>query len=291
MRTIKLLFFSLFIISIIFNGCSKKQETPKNEFSNQNIPDQSSFVKTKYGLWLIEGTVCKNIDKINRKAIEPGTEFQSDVSIQVFVFTEIGCNKPETTIYHRYSQYKEGANKEEGVWEEVIPIELKIKTKLFKTWSYINAFPGKYRVDILGPDKESIIKTYFFIVKDSKLKPNILSGDKNYDLTQLSLEASSVCEKIENYKPIGIGNKFTLSGSDENKKIWLWLKIKAQKYPTKIFVSWSKNIKSADNVDNWERESNYSLDIKGEIWDTKAVMDCTPGKWRVDILAQIMKQF
>ncbi len=282
----------LLFIGLIFVGCSKKSLNVDIE-KTKELPNDSEYVKSEFGIWLNEGVVCKNV--VNHKPEDPSLEYNTDNAVKVYCFTKIGCHKPCQLIYHRYSVLREGLSKEQGIWEEVHITELSVKSTNFRTWSYKTVFPNKWRVDVLAPDKKSIIKSYVFKVNGPEKVVGELAIDDSYDVSQIALIKSELCENVENNVPINSSQEFTLSEDENYKKVWIWMKFKCENSPTEIFLRWNRWVKSINGNDGWSPEIVTSLNIKSKIWRTRGYKTCGIGKWRLDILAgdgkTIMKSF
>lgn len=281
-------------MGLIFIGCGKKSLNVDVE-KTKELPNDSEHVKLEFGIWLNEGVVCKNV--VNHKPQEPSLEYNTDNAIKVYCFTKIGCHKPGQLIYHRYSVLRERLSKEQGIWEEVHITELSVKSTNFRTWSYKTVFPNKWRVDVLAPDKKSVIKSYVFKIKAQKAveKPDILDINDSYDISQIELIESELCENVENNVPINPSLEFILNEQENYKKVWIWMKFKCENFPTKVFLRWNRWVKCIEGNDGWSPEIITSLDVKGRTWRTRGYKSCGIGKWRLDILAgdgkTIMKFF
>lgn len=272
----KLKYAFIVLAVIMVFGCLKKEK------QTLTVTDQSEKVKAEMGIWLESGAICKNVE--NYQAIEPGTEFQTDGTINIYFLTKIGSKKPGFSVYHRYSVLKKGLSDSPGIWQEHFFKELAIKSISYNTWTYITAYPGKWRADLLAPDKESIIKTVYFTVTGPETASE-LKGDESYDISRIALEDSALSEKVENRQPVNPGSQFALPEGASSAQVWAWVKVKAEQQPTVIFFRWSKKTRSVDAQEDWIPQYTILMDIKGASWTTWAYMNCTEGAWRLDILA------
>ncbi len=277
---------AMLLVMIFISTCGKKKESKEHVITVINLYD-SEFVKARYGLWVNESTVCRNV--VDRRPIDPAGEFHTeDVSkpLKVFLFTRMGCDKPFQTVYHRYSRQRESVDQGKKVWEEVHTSTLSIKHTNFRTWTYKTVLPGKWRVDILAPDRKSIIRAHFFTVtgpeKGAASTDQVI--DPDYDMGNLKLVDSAVCRGIENNEPIEPTIEFLLGKEEQYTKVWVWMKFDCNKFPTRVFLRWSKRTKSITGEEGMLLEGIYDLDIKGKIWRTKGVKTCSKGRWRLDIL-------
>ncbi len=275
-------YLTCFLIGmILITGCGKKEKAEQEVIATIDLYDSES-VRTKYGIWINESTLCEDV--VNHKPINPANEFHTENSIKIFLFTRIGCDKPGWTIYHRFSVFKESLKQNEELWEEVHITDLQVRLTNYRTWSYKTVYPGKWRADILAPDKKSIIKAYFFNVTGPKKETSSLNYNPDYDMNQLKLIDAELCKGIENNQPVDPSEEFILEGDEQYKKVWAWMKFQCENTPVKVFLHWSRWIESVTGERNWGSEIMYSLEIKGKIWRTTGNKTCKQGKWRLDIL-------
>ncbi|MBN1898795.1 MAG: DUF2914 domain-containing protein, partial [Spirochaetes bacterium] len=221
-------------------------------------------------------------------------EFYTDDSTKVFLYTRIGCEKPGLPIFHRWSVLREGLPKKGGLWEEMHSSQLWINSTNYRTWTYKTVFPGHWCVDVLAPDNKTIIKSFFFKVKGPKSGEQI-DFDIQYDITQISLLESELCEKVEDNQPVNPTEVFNVAEDEWGAKVWIYMKLGCKAPPAKIYLRWNRWIKTIDGNDGWSPDVITMLAIKGESWRTRGFKTCQPGLWRLDILAPdgetIMKVF
>lgn len=274
--------FVLLIVGIVFiSSCGKKKKGEMDKTAVIGLYD-SEFIKEEYGIWLYESMLCENV--IDRKPVNPASEFKTATNVKVYVFTRVGCRDAGQTIYHRYSIKRESLDEEKELWEQVHITELYVKSTGYRTWSYKTTYPGRWRVDILAPDKKSIIKSYIFDVIDPGKDKSYLNVNPDYDMSQLKLIDSTLCESIEDNEPIEPVEEYILSEGEKNIKVLVWMKFECEDVPARAFLRWSREIKSVTGEKGWSPEVIYDLDIKGKKWRTQGAKTCTKGNWRLDIL-------
>ncbi len=274
--------FILLIVAIVFiSSCGKKKKVEMDETAVIGLYD-SEFIKEEYGIWLTESMLCEDV--IDRKPVNPASEFKTATNVKVYVFTRVGCRDAGQTIYHRYSIKRESLDEEQELWEQVHITELYVKSTGYRTWSYKTTYPGRWRVDILAPNKNHIIKSYIFDVIGPKKDKAPLNIIPDYDMSQLKLIDSALCKSVGNNKPIKPVEEYILSKGEKNIKALVWMKFDCEDVPAGIFLRWSKEIKSVVGEKGWSPEIITDLDIKGKSWRMQGFKTCTKGNWRLDIL-------
>ncbi len=274
----------LFLISsVLFVNCGKKKS--EGTVLSFDLPDNSQQVREDIGIWLNEGVICKEVKQ--RKPGEHINEITTTGYVKVFFFTRMGCEKPKENpvFYHRYAILREGLPESKPIWEDVHKIELNIKSTNYRTWSYKTVSPGIWRMDVVASDGESVIKAFVLNVKGPEKKKKEITYDKEYDISQISLDDSSLCEGIENNTPVNPSEVYLLEDGQTTKKVWIWLKLVCEKFPAAIYLRWNRWINSIDGDGGWIPEYISSLAVKGKKWRTRGVKSCAEGKYRLDIIA------
>ena len=281
LKTVQFLVIILYVLFCILVSCGKKNREQKKEGIHAYLYDDTQ-AREKYGIWVNENVLCENVS--NRSPVNPATEFETMTSMKVYFYTRIGCHKAGESIFHRYSVYRENIDNGKALWEQVHITELTLKSTNWRTWSYKTVYPGQWRVDVVAPDKEGIIKKHVFNVIGTNTEKPELEIMPDYDITQLSLIDSVLCTSIENNEPVDKTLRFRLKEGETYAKIWLWMKFQCLAVPAGIFLRWSRWVDSVDGKGGWVQVDIYKLAIKGKIWRMKGVKSCSRGKGRVDIL-------
>lgn len=281
MRTKNLLVIFVLCIGLIFN-CGKKDKASINEETGvQEFPNDSQQVKDEFGVWLHEGVLCKNV--VNRKPqnLLDSSDIKTDQYAKIYFYTRVGALK-KTNIYHRYSILRKGLD--EDLWEEVHKTDLNVKSTNYRTWSYKTLYSGKWRIDLLGPDGKSSIKSFLVNVTNDTPKKE-MNFDPAYDISTISIEDSALCEDVVKNTPVNPNTEFTLPQNETSKKVWLYLKIKAATAPTYVYLRWARWIQSIDGKEGWMTFPLNKLRIGGKSWRTRGMISCQEGRWRLDIIA------
>ncbi|MBU1077575.1 MAG: DUF2914 domain-containing protein [Spirochaetes bacterium] len=273
---------TVLMFALLFSGCNKKRSNTGLD-GTMVFPDDSEKVRSQFKVWLNEGVICKKVK--DREPVDAATEFYTDDYIKIFCFTKMGCEKPPAAVFHRYSIFRKGLPERASIWEEVHMTELSVESAEFRTWSYKTVSPGKWRIDILAQDKESIIKTFVFNVNGPEKIQQGYEIDPNYKKGTIELVESAICENIENNVPVNPIGTFQLNEGEDFKKVWIWMNFAAQSIPVRVFLRWNRWIRSVDNNDGWSPELTSELSIKGKSFRTRGFKSCQAGKWRLDILA------
>jgi hypothetical protein len=96
----------------------------------------------------------RSIDK--RLPVEPGDSFTAG---KVYCWNEVKGIKGEGSISHRW--YRDG--------KKIIEIPISVRSQKWRTWSFMNALPGSYKVEITGEGGEVLKTAEFSVPKETRV--------------------------------------------------------------------------------------------------------------------------
>lgn len=253
--------------------------------------DDSALALKKFGLSVSEGGVYETVQ--NKAPVNPKTEFK--MKERIWTYTRIaGMTNEEDFVYHRYSKLHESPEEKNGVWVPYYAFTNRITSSNFGTYSYATAHDGgKYRIDILAPDHETVMATYVATVDGAPaLTDPRTNVDETFTPSDLVIEERAICKNVVSNMPVDVTDAFLLAEGEANTKVALWANANAKTAPMPLYVGWSYETKAADGNSYWVTQYFSTMTIKATNgYRTYASKTVVPGRWRVDLYGADGKKF
>lgn len=237
--------------------------------------EQADRVKAEFGLELVQGTICADVQ--NMKPVDEKTAFTGTSAGKVYTFTAFAGDKAQT-ITHRYMKRVEVQSGAPDFYVPHFSKELKIgAAKAYGTWSYVTDEPGDFRVDVLAPDGQTVIKMLAYTVSGGE-KTAFLADDGG-----LVLDKAVLTPAIDKGKPGAETTAFTAKG--DTAPVYVWLSFSKANAPTKAFLKWYRQVTDLGGRKDYQVVATSSVDVKAATWVTWNGVNAEAGAGRLEVLS------
>jgi hypothetical protein len=279
-------FLCVFIPAFLFTGCGKKVVSTGSvtlESLKKAVKTDAAKALNEFGVKVEESALCRNV--IDRTPDGAGEVFDTAGQMDIYLFTKINSENPSAVIYHRFLTLKQGLSG--PFWVETYVKELQVTGKSYKTWTFKTVWPGFWRADVLAGDRKTVISSTVFEVRGPMPEALKIAQDPSFNISRLSIEQAEACENVDQVKkePINPGTAFSIEAGRTSRDIYLWLRLKTEKFPVMITLRWSRLTESANGTRDWVPEYAFSPAVNGKEWRTWAYKTCTAGRYRIDCIA------
>ncbi|MBN8216212.1 MAG: hypothetical protein J0L75_06195 [Spirochaetes bacterium] len=261
---------------LAFFSCSKTPGGKPATAQKASLEDPAK-AKAEFGLSVLDAVTCADVK--NEQPISPMTEFAPGEGKKVWVHATMQADRDAATT-HRYVKRIETLSGDPEFYVPFHAFSLKVgASKSWKLFSYINAYPGTYRVDLLANDKATVMKSLGFTVTgEASSLPAFLAtpGD-------LVVESTQTAEGVKNAAPENPGTVFR--AKDGSAKVYLFMKFSKAAAPTTAWLRWSKEVASIDGKTDWTAIYWVPAAVKTSPMTTWYYIGAETGKWKVEVLS------